>query len=208
MSAPPHCFLVIHNVAKTANIGTLARCATAFGVQELLVVGSSKFNTFGAHGAADYVRVRSFTTLASMREYVTGLGGRVLGVEIVPEALDVTRHPFHGPTAFVLGNEGSGLSPQHMAVCDGFVYIPQFGPGTASLNVAVAAGIVLHHFATWAQYSERDRDGSKFVVDPRPQRTAPRGTWATASPEEVRMQRAVAKEACNAVEDLSGLLSW
>ena len=32
-------------------------------------------------------------------------------------------------------------------MCDFFVYIPQYGGGTASLNVTVAASIVLQHFA-------------------------------------------------------------
>jgi hypothetical protein len=31
-------------------------------------------------------------------------------------------------------------------LCDFFVYIPQYGGGTASLDVIVAASIVLHHF--------------------------------------------------------------
>jgi hypothetical protein len=51
-----------------------------------------------------------------------------------------------------------------MAICDHFVYIPQFGDGTASLNVAVAGSIVLHHFATWARMSEQERAGNKYVV--------------------------------------------
>ena len=51
-----------------------------------------------------------------------------------------------------------------MAICDGFVYIPQYGPGTASLNVAVAASIILHRFATWAGYRERTRDGTKCAA--------------------------------------------
>ena len=37
-----------------------------------------------------------------------------------------------------------------MKLCDGFVKIAQFGGGTASLNVAVAAGIVLHRFYEWS----------------------------------------------------------
>jgi tRNA C32,U32 (ribose-2'-O)-methylase TrmJ len=43
--------------------------------------------------------------------------------------------------------QGSGLSDKEMEICDSFVYIPQNGPGTASLNVTVAASIVLHQFA-------------------------------------------------------------
>lgn len=53
----------------------------------------------------------------------------------------------------------------HAKLCDYFVYIPHFGNGTASLNVAVAFSIVCHRFATWAKYVERPRVGEKFVVD-------------------------------------------
>jgi tRNA G18 (ribose-2'-O)-methylase SpoU len=45
--------------------------------------------------------------------------------------------------AVVMGNEGQGLSPKQMACCDTLVRIPQFGNGTASLNVYVAASIIL-----------------------------------------------------------------
>ena len=36
---------------------------------------------------------------------------------------------------------------------------------TASLNVCVAASIVLHHFATWANLEEQPRSGEKFIVN-------------------------------------------
>ncbi|RWW22412.1 hypothetical protein BHE74_00029158 [Ensete ventricosum] len=42
--------------------------------------------------------------------------------------------------------KGTGLSAKECEICDFFVYIPQYGCGTASLNVTVAASIVLHHF--------------------------------------------------------------
>ena len=83
--------------------------------------------------------------------------------------------PFTGPTAFMMGNEGQGLSERHIQLCDSFVYIPQYGGGTASLNVAVAASIVLHQFAVWAGYTERSRHGFKFDVAERPKRRDRRG---------------------------------
>ena len=46
---------------------------------------------------------------------------------------------------------------------------PQYGAGTASLNVTVAASIVLQHFAVWAQLPrERPREGAKFDVGSSP----------------------------------------
>ena len=71
--------------------------------------------------------------------------------------------------------QGTGLSANQLKLCDSFVYIPQHGEGTASLNVTVATSIVLHHFAIWAGYPETSRHGFKFDVTPPPQRTAPRG---------------------------------
>jgi hypothetical protein len=68
-----------------------------------------------------------------------------------------------------------GLSDKQKSVCDSFVYIAQHGVGTASLNVAVACSIVLHHFALWAEYPERGRHGEKYDVTERPQRQCARG---------------------------------
>ena len=43
------------------------------------------------------------------------------------------------------------MNSAQVAICDDFVYIPQHGGGTASLNVTVAASIVLQSFALWAK---------------------------------------------------------
>jgi tRNA C32,U32 (ribose-2'-O)-methylase TrmJ len=80
----------------------------------------------------------------------------------------VDESPFRGSTAFLLGNEGDGISTAQQKLCDHFVYIRQYGNGTASLNVTVAASIIFHRFACWAQLDERPRDpqnANKFAVD-------------------------------------------
>jgi tRNA(Leu) C34 or U34 (ribose-2'-O)-methylase TrmL len=48
--------------------------------------------------------------------------------------------------AFLMGNEGTGLLEKQMQTCDMFCRIPQYGSGTASLNVYVAASIILNQF--------------------------------------------------------------
>ena len=154
-----------------------------------------------SHGPPLLAR-RYFPTLPECREWLHSQGVELLGVEICEGAESVAAHPFRGPTAFMLGNEGSGMNEKQLEACDGwvadtagrlghgawpahfnlhnpfplscvrrFVYIPQHGEGTASLNVSVAAAIVLHHFALWAAYPERERGGYKFVVAERPPRT-------------------------------------
>uniref|UniRef100_A0A0D6R3N5 tRNA/rRNA methyltransferase SpoU type domain-containing protein n=1 Tax=Araucaria cunninghamii TaxID=56994 RepID=A0A0D6R3N5_ARACU len=136
--------VIVHNVAKRHNIGTLARSATAFGVSELILVGRKDFNSFGSHGSALHLSFRHFYTLEQARQYL----------------------------------KGTGLSSKEMEICDFFVYISQYGCGTASLNVTIAASIVLHHFAVWAGFPERRRDGQKFVVAEKPVRQVRRNFCA------------------------------
>jgi len=199
----PKCFIIVHNISKRHNIGTLARSASAFGVAEVCLVGSRQFNAFGSHGATEHVAFRHFPTLEecckALREQE---GCDIVGVEITDGAQPVHERPFKGPTAFMIGNEGQGLSPRQMALCDSFVYITQYGSGTASLNVTVATTVVLHHFALWAGYHEHSRDGFKYVVGPKPQRTHSRGMVAR-TPEEAaaeQKRRQQRRDAASAVE--------
>lgn len=159
--------MVVHNIAKRHNVGTLARSATAFGVSEVILVGRRDFNAFGSHGSTPHLRFRHFHSLTDARLFLKEKDCDICGVEITDGAFSITDHPFKKSTAFLLGNEGTGLSAKECEICDFFVYIPQYGGGTASLNVTVAASIVLHHFGVWAGFSERIRDGNKFVVSER-----------------------------------------
>ena len=75
----------------------------------------------------------------------------ILGVEIDNTSINLEQEPFTTSTAFMMGNEGSGMTKKQMSVCDGFIRISQYGGGTASLNVSVAAGLVLHRFHHWSR---------------------------------------------------------
>ena len=99
---------------------------------QLCLVGSRAFNTFGSHGADVHVALAHFPTLEACVEELRGRRGcEVVGVEIMPGAAPVHAFPFRGPTAFLLGNEGQGLNDKQLRLCDSFIYIPQYGCGTA-----------------------------------------------------------------------------
>lgn len=83
---------------------------------------------------------------------------RLIGVEIHPNAQtieDLLSSSCHlhqrqqQRIAFCMGNEGTGLNEKQLKSCDAFCRIPQYGNGTASLNVYVAASIVLYRFHIW-----------------------------------------------------------
>ncbi|CAM9408851.1 unnamed protein product [Pylaiella littoralis] len=53
-------YLVLANPSPKHNLGTLIRCASAFAVEEVIVVGASTFSTHGAHGSNKHVQYRCF----------------------------------------------------------------------------------------------------------------------------------------------------
>jgi hypothetical protein len=49
-------------------------------------------------------------------------------------------------------SKGTGLSSTQKIICNGFLYIPQYGlGGTGSLNVSVASTIVFHRYYIWVK---------------------------------------------------------
>ena len=74
-------------------------------------------------------------------------GFRIYALEQHPERLilnDWTPPP--APSVLIIGNEVDGVSTDCLSACDAILEIPQYG-NKHSLNVAVAAGIALHHFS-------------------------------------------------------------
>ena len=73
-------------------------------------------------------------------------------VELIATVLDHTAEPLaHAAKplrlGLLFGNEADGLDARWQALCHLRLTIPMRG-GTDSLNVAIAAGIFLHHFSS------------------------------------------------------------
>ncbi|XP_036926047.1 rRNA methyltransferase 1, mitochondrial [Sturnira hondurensis] len=74
------------------------------------------------------------------------------------------------PTLLVLGNEGSGLSPEVQASCQLLLTIlpgRQLPPGLESLNVSVAAGILLHSICSQRKGIPEERKRGQLLQGPR-----------------------------------------
>lgn len=195
-------WLVIISIQKDKNIGSLLRTAVAFGATGVCVCGgiTARISTLGAKGAERGARIEVFPGrqgLSACKIWLQARGIRLVGLEIDIRAVSVCDHArawgggeasdeIKG-VAVMPGNEALGLSDAQKTLCDGFAYIPQYGRGgTASLNVAAATAIALHHASTWANLSETQRDSEgrdKFKVTIIP-------TWTGERDEK---QAAVAK---------------
>ena len=72
----------------------------------------------------------------------------LVGVEnSVSSAITLDKFEWADNTLLIIGEEGVGITPETIAICDHFVYIPQFG-SVRSLNAGVASGIVMNDFVT------------------------------------------------------------
>jgi tRNA G18 (ribose-2'-O)-methylase SpoU len=154
-------YLVIYNIQKRNNVRSLLTTAAAFGVQVILMVGLPKFDC-DPHGKDIPPQLKKpmeegtfiisrFVAWKECNEFLREHEIRLLGIEIHKDAAPVesffdSTFDADKNTAILMGNEGQGLSETQMKSCRAFIKIPQYGQGTASLNVNVAASIVLQRF--------------------------------------------------------------
>jgi tRNA G18 (ribose-2'-O)-methylase SpoU len=80
------------------------------------------------------------------RRLVDSSGLDLLAAVADPSAVPFARIPRPRRLGLVLGDEHEGVDPSWLPICRQAITIPM-RPGAGSLNVAVAAGILIHHFA-------------------------------------------------------------
>jgi TrmH RNA methyltransferase len=143
--------LALDQVQNPHNVGALLRSAAYFGAAGMLVA-SREERSLGpaavrvAEGGAEYVPVCMVTDLAGALDTLTAAGCTILGADAHEgEPLHEARLPAR--SVLVLGSERHGLSPAVQKRCTRRLRIEGKGP-IESLNVSVAAGILLAHAAT------------------------------------------------------------
>eukprot|EP00761_Pharyngomonas_kirbyi_P005600 gb/GECH01005605.1/.p1 GENE.gb/GECH01005605.1/~~gb/GECH01005605.1/.p1 ORF type:complete len:252 (+),score=68.42 gb/GECH01005605.1/:1-756(+) len=214
----PECYVMIHHISKRKNIGRLVRSCVAFNVKQILLVGGgsqkktkfhNKFALFGNKGSSDHMNFKYFGNVSEAVHWLKERNIAIVGVEIGESAQPIQNHPFTGSTCFILGNEGTGMTSKEIEICDYFVYIPQYGKGTASLNVTVAGSIILHHFAVWAGYQQQSISGQKYDVEEigtREERYLHRSEEDRHWEEELRQERAQRREEANVLSSSSSMI--
>ena len=140
--------VILDGVQDPGNVGTIARTALAFGASGLVALPgtvdlANPKVVRGAAGAlfrlphlqADQVAVLDWLRRHAVPLWATAMDGEP------PGAAPGT------PVALVLGNEGAGMQHDLLAAASRRVRIP-IRPEAESLNVAIAAGILLHHLGS------------------------------------------------------------
>ncbi|MBE6156062.1 MAG: RNA methyltransferase [Firmicutes bacterium] len=140
--------LLIDHLQDPGNLGTIIRSAVAFDFKTIIVsndtvdvyndkvIRSSEGMIFNINIIKDDLR--------KMIPLLKDKGYYIIGTD-VKKGHNIKEFKNH-KCAFVIGNEGAGMSLDIKEVCDAFVYI-KMNSSCESLNAAVASSIIMYEIA-------------------------------------------------------------
>ena len=155
LAGAPRLAVFCDQVRDPGNLGTVIRCADAFGADAVLVSPDS-VDLYNAKtvrattGSLFHLPLVAGVDLAEAIKLARHSGLQVFGADAAaPDKInDLAGSGELGrPTMWVLGNEAWGLPAEHQALLDRLVALPLYGRAE-SLNLATAAAVFLYASAT------------------------------------------------------------
>ena len=139
--------VILDGVTDPHNVGAILRTACCCGVHGVIL---PKHNSSGmtptviksSAGACEYMKVARVTNITETIELLKTKNIWIYGTDGSAPA-DIYHTDLTGACAFVLGDEGRGMSRLVREHCDFLVKIPMKGP-LDSLNVSVAGAVILY----------------------------------------------------------------
>jgi TrmH family RNA methyltransferase len=143
-------FILLEGIRDPGNMGTIIRTADWFGIP-LIISSSDSVDFFspkvirssmGSIFRVDCIEIQnlnSIITILKEKQY------SIIGTSPFA-SMNLENSVVKPPFVIVLGSEAEGISENLKSSLDTIVKINKYGE-SESLNVAVAAGIVIHHFS-------------------------------------------------------------
>lgn len=150
LALSPRLLMVLAEVRDPGNAGTIIRTADAAGADGVVLTSASVDplsgkcvrSTVGSVFHLPVVVDQPVEAIEAMRR--AGLTVLAADGDAGLDLHEATSSGLlDGPTAWVVGNEATGVPPQYLAAADEAVRIPMYGRAE-SLNVSVAAGVCLY----------------------------------------------------------------
>ena len=148
LQADKRLFVILENLQDPGNLGTILRTAEAAGVSGILLssdcvdIYNPKVirSTMGAVYRVPFVYTNDLSgTIGQFKEQ----GITVYAATLSERAKAYDNNDYRTDTAFVIGNEGNGLTKETISVASEEICIPMEGQGE-SLNASMAAGILMY----------------------------------------------------------------
>jgi 23S rRNA (guanosine2251-2'-O)-methyltransferase len=154
--------ILLDGIEDPHNLGAIVRTALAAGAQGVLIperraAGLSDTVERASAGALAHLPVARVKNLVRAMEEMKEAGYWLVGLDERAEK-NYTEVDLKGPIGIVLGREGEGLHELTRKRCDFLVSLPTVGP-VRSLNVSVAAGIMLFEAVRQRQRADDGKEG-------------------------------------------------
>lgn len=131
----------VERINKPYNVGNLFRSAHAFGASFVFTVNATYERRRGARtDTSDSLGQMPFYSFPDISRLVLPQGCKLVGVELMDDAVELPsfQHPLHA--AYILGPERGSLSPETVERCDFLIKIPT----RFCLNVGIAGVVVMY----------------------------------------------------------------
>ena len=140
--------VALDRVRNPYNVGAILRTAAFFGVDAMILGAPAPHPALApdavrvAEGGADHVALARTTDLVATLAKLAERGVAIVGADSHAE-IEAASFRFPRPVVLVVGHEREGLGARVRERCSALVRVR--GEGTLdSLNVAVAAGVLIH----------------------------------------------------------------
>ena len=144
--------IILDNIRSIHNVGSIFRTSDSFLIEKIIISGytatpENERMKKTALGSSDSVDWEYSDDIIETIKKLKKKDVKIISIEQADESLKIEKfNPVRGTKyAFIFGNEVDGVSDDIINVSDEVVEIPQVGT-KHSLNVSVAAGIVLWDF--------------------------------------------------------------
>jgi TrmH family RNA methyltransferase len=182
LTADARLVVLCDQIRDPGNLGTVIRCADAFGADAVLVSTDSvdlhnPKTVRASTGSIFHLRIAVGVDPVEAVAVARAAGLSVLGADAAANTSvdDLARSgDLAAPTLWVFGNEAWGLTAAHAALLDRSVALPIYGRAE-SLNLSTAAAVLLYASATAQRSAQRGDDSSAVTTqlpDNRRTRTA------------------------------------
>lgn len=139
-------------ISKSLNLGNLMRSGHGFGASFTFTIGATYQAIEAQADTSKGTAHLPHYNWKSLDEMALPQGCRLVGIELLDDAIDLPsfRHPMQA--AYVLGPERGSLSAELLAKCDHTIRIPT----RFCINVAMAGAIVMYdRVKSMARFAER-----------------------------------------------------
>lgn len=142
--------VMLDGITSSENIGSIARSASALGVDTYLVPKTSPhpFNRRALRvsmGHASGLKIHRFENTIEMIQRLQQEGYTVFAAEVTGDATPLQQVTVPEKWVLLMGHEGKGISQEVLDVCNHTVMIEMM-PDVRSFNVGVATSILMYHF--------------------------------------------------------------